>query len=115
MEVTRLERLFKHGATIALVVLIAFGAIRYDNFLSLYNVMSVCRTNAMFALVSLGMCFVIMTGGIDLSVGAVAALASVAAAKASPQGVPAGLATGPDIAAVAAYVHRVANRKYYNP
>jgi cytochrome c5 len=28
---------------------------------------------------------------------------------------PAGLATGPDIAAVAAYVHRVANRKNYNP
>jgi len=28
---------------------------------------------------------------------------------------PAGLATGPDIAAVAAYVHRVANRKYYTP
>jgi cytochrome c len=28
---------------------------------------------------------------------------------------PAGLATGPDIAAVAAYVHRVANHKYYTP
>ncbi len=31
----------------------------------------------MFALVGLGMAFVIMTGGIDLSVGAVAALGSV--------------------------------------
>lgn len=28
---------------------------------------------------------------------------------------PANLATGPDIAAVAAYVHKVANRKYYTP
>lgn len=28
---------------------------------------------------------------------------------------PADLATGPDIAAVAAYVHKVANRKYYTP
>ena len=28
---------------------------------------------------------------------------------------PAGLATGPDIAAVSAYVHQVANRRYYTP
>ena len=28
---------------------------------------------------------------------------------------PAGLATGPNVAAVAAYVHRVANRKNYSP
>ena len=40
----------------------------------------------MFALISVGMAFVIITGGIDLSVGAVAALASVVAALASPYG-----------------------------
>jgi galactofuranose transport system permease protein len=94
MEASRLERLFKHGATLALVALIAFGAIRYDNFLSLYNVMSVCRTNAMFALVSLGMCFVIMTGGIDLSVGATAALGSVVSAYLSPYGTTIGTLGG---------------------
>jgi galactofuranose transport system permease protein len=105
MEASRLERLFKHGATLALVALIAFGALRYDNFLSLYNVMSVCRTNAMFALVSLGMCFVIMTGGIDLSVGSVAALASVAAAKASPLGVTGGLAAGVAVGLAAGVVN----------
>jgi ribose transport system permease protein len=82
------------GATIALFALVAFGCARYDNFLSLYNVTSVLRYNAMFALVSLGMCFVIMSGGIDLSVGAVAALGSVAAARASPQGLLAGLVAG---------------------
>jgi ribose/xylose/arabinose/galactoside ABC-type transport system permease subunit len=40
------------------------------------------------------MCFVIMSGGIDLSVGAVAALGSVASAIASPYGAAAGLCAG---------------------
>jgi ribose transport system permease protein len=50
----------------------------------------VLRYNSMFALVSLGMCFVIMTGGIDLSVGSVAALSSVVARLMSPYGLQAG-------------------------
>jgi ribose transport system permease protein len=87
---------------VALVLLILFGALRYDGFLSEFNVMSVLRYNSMFALTSLGMCFVIMTGGIDLSVGATAALASVVAALLSPYslwaavlgGLGAGLAVG---------------------
>jgi ribose/xylose/arabinose/galactoside ABC-type transport system permease subunit len=82
------------GVAVALAALVAFGYVRYDHFLSLYNVTSVLRYNAMFALVSLGMCFVVMSGGIDLSVGAVAALGSVAAAMASPHGLLAGLAAG---------------------
>ena len=82
------------GVTVALAALLTFGYLRYDHFLSLYNVTSVLRYNAMFALVSLGMCFVVMSGGIDLSVGAVAALGSVAAALASPHGLLAGLVAG---------------------
>ncbi len=105
MNALRLERLFQHGAIIALIALIAFGALRYDHFLSLYNVMSVCRSNAMYALVSLGMCFVIMTGGIDLSVGAVAALASVASAQASPLGVAAGIAAGVGVGLAAGMIN----------
>ena len=82
------------GVLIALVALIVFGWWRYDNFLGLFNISTVLRYNSMFALVALGMCFVIMTGGIDLSVGAVAALGSVVSALASPYGVTAGLAAG---------------------
>jgi galactofuranose transport system permease protein len=48
----------------------------------------------MFALVGLGMCFVIMTGGIDLSVGSVAAMSSVVSAYLSPYGLIAGLVGG---------------------
>ena len=83
-----------YGVVIALAALVLFGFLRYDRFLSTFNVMSVLRYNSMFALVSLGMCFVIMTGGIDLSVGAVAAMGSVASALASPYGLAPGLAAG---------------------
>ena len=95
MNRARLVRMIgTYGVLIALAALILFGFLRYDRFLGLYNVMSVLRYNSMFALVSLGMCFVIITGGIDLSVGSVAALGSVASALASPYGVVPGLAAG---------------------
>jgi ribose transport system permease protein len=84
----------RYGVVVALVALILFGAFRYDNFLGAFNVLTVLRYNAMFALVALGMCFVIMTGGIDLSVGSTAALGSVAAALASPYGLVPGILAG---------------------
>jgi galactofuranose transport system permease protein len=68
------------GVWIALVLLVAFGVLRYDNFASPYNVSSFLGYNSMFVLISVGMCLVIMTGGIDLSVGTVAAMSSVVAA-----------------------------------
>jgi galactofuranose transport system permease protein len=82
------------GVILALVALIIFGALRYDNFLSQYNILSFLRYNSMFALIALGMAFVIMTGGIDLSVGGVAALSSVVAAMLSTHSWWAGLAGG---------------------
>ncbi len=82
----------------ALLALMLFGFLRYENFASAYNISSFLGYNSMFILIAVGMCLVIMTGGIDLSVGTVAALASVVAAYLSPQGLivalPAGLATG---------------------
>lgn len=84
----------RYGVVLGLAALILFGALRYDRFLSAFNVLSVLGYNSMFALVSLGMLFVIATGGIDLSVGAVAALGSVVSALASPYGEAAGLAAG---------------------
>ena len=86
--------LLQQRVLIALVLLILFGALRYDHFLGLFNVLSVLSYNSMFALTALGMAFVIMSGGIDLSVGATAALASVLSALASHYGLVAGLAAG---------------------
>lgn len=90
------------GVILALAGLILFGALRYDNFLSPFNILSFLRYNSMFALIALGMAFVIITGGIDLSVDGTAAMASVVAALLSPYhwaaglfgGMAAGLAVG---------------------
>ncbi len=78
----------RQGALIALVLLVIFGVVRYgDTFYSAYNISEMLRYNAMFGLIALGMAFVIMTGGIDLSVGKLAAMSSVVAALLSPYGV----------------------------
>src|ERR1700712_567864 len=71
---------------LALAALLLLGVLRYDHFASAYNINSFWRYNSMFALISIGMAFVIITGGIDLSVGTVAALASVVAALTSVYG-----------------------------
>jgi ribose transport system permease protein len=84
----------RYGVLIALLLLILFGWLRYENFLGSFNVLTVLRYNSMFALVALGMCFVIITGGIDLSVGSTAALGSVVAAMLSPYGLLPGLLGG---------------------
>jgi ribose transport system permease protein len=89
-----LRNIGRFGVLLALVALVVFGWMRYENFLGSFNVLSVLRYNSMFALVALGMCFVIITGGIDLSVGSTAALGSVVAALLSPYGVLPGLLGG---------------------
>lgn len=89
-----LAALSSQGVLIALALLILFGWLRYDHFLGLFNISTVLRYNSMFALVALGMCFVIMTGGIDLSVGSTAALGSVVSALVSSQGMLVGTLAG---------------------
>jgi len=95
------------GVWIALVLLILFATLRYDRFLTEYNILSFLSYNSMFVLIAMGMCFVIMTGGIDLSVGSVAAFSSVVAALLSPYGLvvalPAGVAAGLAMGAVNAF------------
>jgi len=85
---TAASRFQQQGALLALVVVLLFGWLRYgDNgFTSSYNLTSALRYNAMFALLALGMTFVIMTGGIDLSVSGMAVMTSVLAALWSPHG-----------------------------
>jgi ribose/xylose/arabinose/galactoside ABC-type transport system permease subunit len=75
----------QQGALIALIIVVTFSFIRYDNF-DTVTIFSVLNFNAQFGLIALGMTFVIMTGGIDLSVGGIAALGSVVAALTSSHG-----------------------------
>jgi ribose transport system permease protein len=66
------------GLIIALVVLCVVGMITAgDRFASTDNLVTILRLAAVTGVVSIGMTFVITGGGIDLSVGAILALASV--------------------------------------
>ena len=95
------------GALIALVAVVAFGALRYEHFMGVQNVSDVLANASKFALISVGMAFVIMSGGIDLSVGTVAVLASVVAAKLSNYGIAPAIAGGVAVGTVAGLVNGV--------
>lgn len=65
----------KHVPLIAtaavLVLLFAAGSLRYDRFFSWRVILNLFVDNAYLGITSIGMTFVILSGGIDLSVGAV--------------------------------------------
>ncbi|WP_392545442.1 ABC transporter permease [Oryzobacter telluris] len=66
------------GLVIALVILCLVGVLTAgDRFGSIDNAMTILRFASVIGVVSVGMTFVIGGGGIDLSVGAIVALASV--------------------------------------
>ena len=65
------------GAFLALIVLIAVLAVIAPNFLTSRNLLNVIDQVTVLGVVSLGMTVVIITGGIDLSVGSVLALSTM--------------------------------------
>jgi galactofuranose transport system permease protein len=83
-------RLFKllasQGVLLLLLSLAVFASFRYETFLTPLNLMNIMRQNSMLALMALGMTVVILSGGIDLSVGSLLALGGVIAAMLAGQG-----------------------------
>jgi ribose/xylose/arabinose/galactoside ABC-type transport system permease subunit len=69
-----------YGAAVALVVLLVVNLIFTPNFAAVNNFGNIFVQVAPTMLVAIGMTFVIATGGIDLSVGSVMAIASAVAA-----------------------------------
>ncbi|GAA2412337.1 galactofuranose ABC transporter, permease protein YjfF [Nonomuraea africana] len=63
------------------VAMFVAGGIRYEGFASGQVVLNVLIDNAFLLVVAVGMTFVILTGGIDLSVGSVVALSTMIAAS----------------------------------
>nr|WP_274425099.1 ABC transporter permease [Chelativorans sp. YIM 93263] len=61
------------GPLLALIALIILGALLNPNFLSYGNVTNVLARSAFIGIIAIGMTFVITAGGIDLSVGSMAA------------------------------------------
>ncbi len=87
----------QQGALVLLVLVCILATARYEAFLTPENLLNVLRQNSMLGIVALGMTFVILTGGIDLSVGSLMAVAGVIAASLADRGLAVAL-----IAAVAA-------------
>lgn len=79
------------GTVVVLALLLVLGGARYDNFLSVGVLANLFINNSFLIVLAVGMTFVILTGGIDLSVGSVVALSSVTAAYLLQGGTPAGV------------------------
>ncbi|MGW8482320.1 ABC transporter permease [Microbacterium sp. NPDC055903] len=73
------------GLVVALLAIVVVGAATSSNFANFDNALVILRQASITGVVAIGMTFVIIAGGIDLSVGAVLALASVVASLAAIQ------------------------------
>ena len=70
-----------HGIYLALVILVFISVLLSPAFFTVSNLLNVLRAAAVLGIVSIGQTFVILGGGIDLSIGSMMALTSVVAAS----------------------------------
>jgi ribose transport system permease protein len=79
------ERLFttlqRRGAIVVLILVVAVSALVFDNFLTEQNLENIVLQGAFLGLIVVGMTFVIISGGIDLSVGSMLGLGGIIAAQ----------------------------------
>lgn len=87
---------FADNSTIVVfIVLMVAAGLLSDNFYTSSNITNVLRQAVPLGLIALGMFYVILTGGIDLSVGSIMALVSVVVAMLIPSlGVPMAIVVG---------------------
>lgn len=74
-----LMTLLKGRTFIVLIVLLIFFSITANNFLSINTFLLIGKHVALYGILAIGMTYVIITGGIDLSVGAVVGLSGMVA------------------------------------
>jgi ribose/xylose/arabinose/galactoside ABC-type transport system permease subunit len=77
-----------NGILLALLLLVAGGALLSENFLSSGNIANVARQASIVGILGIGMTFVILTAGIDLSVGSILGLVAIGFAALASGGVP---------------------------
>lgn len=80
------------GILAVLIALIIFMAAAAPNFASADNLLNIARAISINAIIAAGMTFVILTSGIDLSVGSIVAVAGVTAVLSTLSGIPSVLA-----------------------
>lgn len=86
------EFLGKLGPVLALVFLIAIVTIMNPSFLEFNNILNLLRQVSINALIAFGMTFVILTAGIDLSVGSILAFTGALTAEMIVGGMPPAIA-----------------------
>ncbi|ODP37817.1 ABC transporter permease [Sphingomonas turrisvirgatae] len=86
-----IDLLIKLRALVALAVVVVFFSVMTPNFLSLANAVIMAKHIAIIAILGIGMTFVVLTGGIDLSVGSIAGLAGIVAGALILNGIELGL------------------------
>lgn len=62
------------GILLLLLAVCAFSALMNPDFLTPYNLQNIIRWTSLFGILSIGVAFVIITGGIDLSIGSLVGL-----------------------------------------
>jgi ribose/xylose/arabinose/galactoside ABC-type transport system permease subunit len=82
------RRAAEYALVVATLVLVAVFASIAPGFLTVANAVNIALSIAIVGILAVGMTAVIITGGIDLSVGSVLALAGVSAAIAAAKGAP---------------------------
>jgi ribose transport system permease protein len=90
----RFTRIAESNLIIIMAVLIFALWMANDMFLSFVNVTNLLRQTAIIGVLAIGMTFVILSGGIDLSVGSVLAFSSILASKLMVAGFPMWAAIG---------------------
>lgn len=80
------------GILMVLILLIVLMSIFAPNFNRVDNLLNIARSISVNAILAAGLTFVILTGGIDLSVGSIVAVSGVVAVIAAIAGVPAPVA-----------------------
>ncbi|WP_422446606.1 ABC transporter permease [Thermoanaerobacterium sp. DL9XJH110] len=86
------EKICKLQSIVGLLLLCAVLTVLTPRFLTYSNLFNVLRQTALNAIIAVGMTFVVLTGGIDLSVGSILAFSSVVAASMAHGGGPAWIA-----------------------
>lgn len=86
------EILGKMGPLLALIILIVVVTVLSPDFVAPANLLNLLRQVSVNALIAFGMTFVILTGGIDLSVGSILAFTGAIAAQLIMNGTPGWLA-----------------------
>ena len=105
----RIEWLWNQMTLVALIVLCLIASLLSDRFLSPININNVLMQGAVITVITIGMTYVIICGGFDLSVGSVVAFSGCVAAEVMLEtnialGVAAGIAIGAGVGWVNGFI-----------